>query len=505
MNRPDSPLHVLWDDGRIPAKLVSHEGCPDLETAHLWVNEYIRFLVLARDSLQAHPRDSSAQIVPSLPVWSVWRTHILDTRNYIDSCALIFGPNTYLHHVFFPAENNTKTNAFRHAQSELSSGYTRAFGHPPPPDVWVDQGVGWGYPLLGLAPCVRDVPCACHQNSGGEQKKVDVGAVHDAVVARLRGSLALASLSPFLTQDTDANRLSEEDIGPSLEEYARYLALAAAFPGSQLTPSRKVDMVFHAHILDTRQYVADCAVLFGGYLCHTPAYKGAGDAVPPMDKTLALYESAFGPEGAAEWKRQAESCAPECCDTGPTPVHGEVTFPPGLPPVVTWGRDEGAGFAQRLRGNWGRGASTFEASLAALGIPRSLIESTSQAGSNARVWPPDDVSHGSILATYARVRQSAEARRDAQNEGFFTYRNRGGLVCLGGAIPVLVLAVIFTIGIIGSPVMFVVTNAVGLVLSALYVAWLSWRVDKTVRRLETTPSEVASLSRALEQWLQTVA
>lgn len=54
------------------------------------------------------------------------------------------------------------------------------------------------------------------------------------------------------------------------EGYRRFLKLAAKYPQMPVVPSEAVDDFWHAHILDTQRYAADCARIFGGVLHHDP-------------------------------------------------------------------------------------------------------------------------------------------------------------------------------------------------------------------------------------------
>ena len=57
------------------------------------------------------------------------------------------------------------------------------------------------------------------------------------------------------------------------EQYRRWLWLFSQNPGEHFSPSPDIDNVWHMHILDTRKYADDCAVLFGHLLHHNP-YSG---------------------------------------------------------------------------------------------------------------------------------------------------------------------------------------------------------------------------------------
>jgi hypothetical protein len=63
-------------------------------------------------------------------------------------------------------------------------------------------------------------------------------------------------------------------------EYREYLEAALLNPGRKVPPSRAADEIWHAHILDTMKYAADCDRLFGGMLHHVPNYQ------PYLDGTI---------------------------------------------------------------------------------------------------------------------------------------------------------------------------------------------------------------------------
>lgn len=72
-------------------------------------------------------------------------------------------------------------------------------------------------------------------------------------------------------------------------EYRAFLqAIRDCPPDASIAPTREVDIFWHAHILDTRKYIEDCAQLFGGYVHHYP------------------YSGVFGDEDA---KRQSQRVA----------------------------------------------------------------------------------------------------------------------------------------------------------------------------------------------------
>ncbi len=66
--------------------------------------------------------------------------------------------------------------------------------------------------------------------------------------------------------------------------YRRYLALNLVYPDRKLGPTPLIDDFWHAHILDTEAYTADCQSLFGRYLHHYP-YGGLTN--DPLDQAIA--------------------------------------------------------------------------------------------------------------------------------------------------------------------------------------------------------------------------
>lgn len=52
--------------------------------------------------------------------------------------------------------------------------------------------------------------------------------------------------------------------------YRQFLERILSHPQAAVIPTGEVDTFWHAHILDTRKYRADCHRIFGGYVDHVP-------------------------------------------------------------------------------------------------------------------------------------------------------------------------------------------------------------------------------------------
>ena len=101
-------------------------------------------------------------------------------------------------------------------------------------------------------------------------------------------------------------------------EYRRFLTLKRFYPSVALVPSKTVDAIWHAHILDTRAYREDCQQVFGRFIDHYPYFGIYGqddyqELKNAFAQTVALYEQHFGayPGGGSE--AQAMRCKDHPC------------------------------------------------------------------------------------------------------------------------------------------------------------------------------------------------
>lgn len=81
--------------------------------------------------------------------------------------------------------------------------------------------------------------------------------------------------------------------------YRRYLVVLAKFPQLQIAPTRDIDAFWHAHILDTRKYAADCERIFGGFVHHYPYLGLLGDR-DKLDQAASTLRQLFVSEFAED-------------------------------------------------------------------------------------------------------------------------------------------------------------------------------------------------------------
>lgn len=119
------------------------------------------------------------------------------------------------------------------------------------------------------------------------------------------------------TESSEAEMTPQEWDAAELE-YRRFLTLKRFYPSVALVPSKQVDAIWHAHILDTRAYREDCQQVFGRFIDHYPYFGiyGADDYQELKNafaQTVSLYEKHFGayPDGGSE--AQAMRCKDHPC------------------------------------------------------------------------------------------------------------------------------------------------------------------------------------------------
>lgn len=129
------------------------------------------------------------------------------------------------------------------------------------------------------------------------------------------------------TESSEAEMTAEEwDVAE--KEYRRFLSLKSFYPSVSLVPTKMIDEIWHAHILDTRAYREDCQTVFGQFIDHYPYFGIYGeedyrDLQDAFERTVALYERHFGkfPTGH---QTEAMRCADHACHV-PTSCACRVT------------------------------------------------------------------------------------------------------------------------------------------------------------------------------------
>ena len=101
----------------------------------------------------------------------------------------------------------------------------------------------------------------------------------DACLADGVNGLDLAPvLAQLLEPDGQRPGVSHKQATVDVALYRCFLALARLCPREPLVPSPRIDRAWHAHMLDTRAYLADCRQALGGILHHQAMLDGGRSA-----------------------------------------------------------------------------------------------------------------------------------------------------------------------------------------------------------------------------------
>ncbi len=147
--------------------------------------------------------------------------------------------------------------------------------------------------------------------------------------------------------DEDALTLDQADDGIAL--YRMFLKLRVLHPRTSIVPTKAIDRVWHAHMLDTAKYRADCQLVFGRFLDHFPyaGLRGEADRVAwlaDFRQTQWLFSEAFGVDiGSAP---AASACrnhgdGSDCCVGCVTPLAVTLRPRPQRPARVMRGSPPG--------------------------------------------------------------------------------------------------------------------------------------------------------------------
>jgi hypothetical protein len=117
--------------------------------------------------------------------------------------------------------------------------------------------------------------------------------------------------------------LASDEISSAILEFKRYLALVGLGHRGIEMASPKVDEVWHAFILFTREYQEFCQAIFGEFIHHAPRTSRGSAAPARGDSFGQAYRQVFGEPGGL-WarplaQRSADCGEGECTGEGVTP------------------------------------------------------------------------------------------------------------------------------------------------------------------------------------------
>ncbi len=104
-----------------------------------------------------------------------------------------------------------------------------------------------------------------------------MSAFATATLSSTIAELDLECVCHKLTDPQGEYCLTAAEAGESIQAYRQFLQDRLDNPHQIGRPSRTADKAWHAHILHTKKYAADCQTVFGYFLHHTPKDQGCDD------------------------------------------------------------------------------------------------------------------------------------------------------------------------------------------------------------------------------------
>ncbi|OSC40327.1 glycine-rich domain-containing protein [Mycobacterium decipiens] len=132
-----------------------------------------------------------------------------------------------------------------------------------------------------------------HTSDSDPDRSERVGSAVERVA-----QIDLSKINRKLQYD-EPERWSDVRIREAEEAYRRFLVLNLLYPQERLAVNRDLDDYWHAHILDTQKYAADCERVFGSLLHHYPYFglpgeEDEGQNVPAFGVTQRIWQETFG-------------------------------------------------------------------------------------------------------------------------------------------------------------------------------------------------------------------
>lgn len=111
-----------------------------------------------------------------------------------------------------------------------------------------------------------------------------------------------------------ANDYTEQAALDLFDEVKKFL-IANRVLNVKTAPSEPVDIMWHAWILFTRDYMAFCDSI-GGYIHHIP-YPKDSPQQPPLEPTIEIMRAAWGDAAAEKWPIELGAFGGRDCKAGP--------------------------------------------------------------------------------------------------------------------------------------------------------------------------------------------
>lgn len=114
----------------------------------------------------------------------------------------------------------------------------------------------------------------------------------------------------------ELSTIPRTELEADVKDYERFLLLVKDNPGQRVAPTKRIDRIWHLHMLHPKAYVADCVRLFGEILDHDGGFGAAPDEAPVLREaflsTAALWEEKFGVPYVGSIVKCTRNCVSRC-------------------------------------------------------------------------------------------------------------------------------------------------------------------------------------------------
>lgn len=139
---------------------------------------------------------------------------------------------------------------------------------------------------------------------------------NEKIVKGIKG-VDFSSIQERLMDPDEGLGLSKIECRRRIRFYIDFIILCIKYPEERIVPTKEIDSVWHAHILDTKSYAKFCEKFVGEYLHHDPSLGNTKESKKELDTLFKRTEELWLAEYNysiiyEEPARCASTCAGRC-------------------------------------------------------------------------------------------------------------------------------------------------------------------------------------------------
>jgi hypothetical protein len=114
-----------------------------------------------------------------------------------------------------------------------------------------------------------------------------------------------------------AEKIDEDYLENAIERYKRFLLIKVENPGLIIVPTLDIDIIWHSHMLNHKEYINDCHEIFGKILNHEDRLENT-KLIQSYSKTSNVWEKKYNEKYVS---KKEISSSPSCLSCGFGDVH----------------------------------------------------------------------------------------------------------------------------------------------------------------------------------------